>query len=491
MGRSWAIAVGLGLAAVLACTGEGGRRRGAHAEPPPASDPAPAPSPSPSTGKPIADPAGPTNVLIVVLDDVGVEHVAAYGTAHRPPPTPTLDRLAKDGVRFDHAWSQPVCSPTRATILTGRYARRTGIGQIIDTWKDEHDLADAEVTIPEMLDRSKASWDTSAVGKWHLASRRENPALSPGRQGFDWWAGTLGNLRDQFQGGKGDGWGYFQWMKNDNGKMKEVSGYVVTDTTDDAIGRVKVMKEPWFLYVAYNAAHFPMHVPPKGLGAAPVTEASSDLDKYDAVLQALDHEVGRLLDAMSPELRARTTVMVVGDNGTPDFAVRPPLDADRAKGSVYELGVHVPLLVTGPYVGDPGSATDALVHTTDLFATVADIANVDLGSLGRPIDGVSFLPLLQEPGHASIRQTVYTEKFMPNGFGPYDRDTVAIRDARFKLVVDKKRDGTVDERLYDLSSADDERRNLLNGERVAGPAADAHARLKAELDRLQSDLQRR
>lgn len=467
------------LAMVLGC----GRVR-AQPEPAPVPSPAPAPAPAPR-------PTGPTNVLIVVLDDVGVEHVAAYGTEHGAPATPTLSKLAAEGVRFTHAWSNPVCSPTRSTILTGRYARRTGIGQIIDSWKTEHDLADDEITLPEMLARSGAKWDSAAIGKWHLASARSGP-MAPGRQGFRTFAGTLGNLRDKYGGGKEDDWGYDAFMKNDNGKLREVHRYVTTDTADDAIERIGAMREPWLLYLAFNAAHYPMHVPPKGLAQAPgLGPQSPDPDKYDAVLMALDHELGRVLAAMSTELRARTTVIVIGDNGTPDFAIRPPFDPERAKGSVFELGVHVPLLVTGPYVAEPGTTSDALVNGVDLFATVADIARVDTGALGRPIDGVSLLPALADPAADTARKYQYTEKFLPNGPGPYDRLTVAVRDQEYKLVVDRKRDGSVERRLYAIGDDLDEGRNLLAGGRdPAGAAADALARLEAELKRIESSFER-
>jgi arylsulfatase A-like enzyme len=409
------------------------------------------------------------NVMLVVLDDVGAERVAAYGSPYPSPPTPTLSTLAQQGIRFSRAWSNPVCSPTRATLLTGRYARRTGIGRIVDSWKDEPELALSEVTLPELLARAQTPYDSSAVGKWHLGSQRTGP-MHPGRQGFAWWAGPAGNLRDRFDGGKSGEWGYFRWMKNEGGQVREAQGYVTTDTTDDAIARMQTMQEPWFLYVAYNAAHFPMHTPPPGLGLPGVDDRSPEPDRYDSVLVALDAELGRLMQAMSPEVRQHTYVFVVGDNGTPDFAIRPPLDPADAKGSVRELGVHVPLLVTGPDI-EPGSVSRALVHTVDLFATIAELA----GFAPRPVDGISFRTAWTEG--SSPRRFLFTEEFSDNGPGPHDRVTVAIRDEDYKLVVDRKRRGTA-ETLYRM------------GDWVEQPAEDkAAARvLREELARIEGSF---
>jgi arylsulfatase B len=408
------------LLSILACAGP-------FPQPPP-------PDPAPRS---LAAP----NVVLVVLDDVGAERVAAYGSPWPSPPTPALSQLSQEGVRFTRAWSNPVCSPTRATLLTGRYARRTGVGRIVDSWKDEPELALSEVTLPELLAGARTPYHSSAVGKWHLGSMRTGP-MHPGRQGFAWWAGPQGNLRDRFEGGKSEDWGYFRWMKNEGGQVREASGYVTTDTTDDAIARLSAMPEPWFLYVAFNAAHFPLHTPPPGLGLPGVTDASPEPDRYDSVLVALDRELGRLMQAMSPELRQRTYVFVVGDNGTPDFAIRPPLDPSHAKGSVRELGVHVPLLVTGPDIA-PGSTSRALVHTVDVFATIADLAGLAPG----PVDGISFRPAWTEG--TSPRRFVFTEEFSDNGPGPHERVTVAIRNETHKLVVDRRRKGTT-ETLYPM-----------------------------------------
>ncbi|MCA9492948.1 MAG: sulfatase-like hydrolase/transferase, partial [Myxococcales bacterium] len=370
-------------------------------------------------------------MLLVVLDDVGFDKIGAYGHGWPTPATPTLDRLIAEGRFFRHAWSQPMCSPTRATLMTGRLAQRTGVGQIVFSWEEEVGLPDDERTLPEMLRRSPVRWDTSFVGKWHLDGQPD-AAHGPGRQGFAWYRGTLGNLREPIHSGEEQApdLGYAHWIEDDNGELHDQRGWVVERTADDTIARMAAMEEPWLLWSAFHAAHVPFDPVPPGIPGAEVASDAPLADRHEALVRAADHELGRILDAMSPALRARTTVIVVGDNGTPMQAIRPPLPQAQGKGSVYELGVRVPLVVTGPLVDGPGP-TDALVHTVDVFATIAALAGVDPG-LDRTIDGVSLLPVLRDPG-ARVRATVTTDVFVPNHGARADALFDAIRDERFKL----------------------------------------------------------
>lgn len=446
----------------------------------PASDPAPAPAPAAKVHP------TDTNILLVVLDDVGVDKVAAYGLAESAPPTPTLSRLAEEGRVFRRAWVNPMCSPTRAAIMTGRHGRRTGIGMIVDSWKEEPDLAEAEISIPEVLDRSGKSWSTSFVGKWHLSSKLGPGVLkAPARQGFDWYRFVPGNLREPFGGRDDEKRSYARWLEVDNGETKEQEGYILRHQADDAIARMKEMPEPWFLWTAFTGVHVPLAPPPAEYGAR-VPSDPTDADLYDATLRALDHELGRVVGSLSAEQRARTTIIVVGDNGTPDHAIRAPFDPREGKGSLMELGVRVPLIVTGPLVEKAGP-TDALVHGVDIFATIADVAGVDVSSLGTPIDGVSFYDALKRPDAPGPRTFVYTEKFKPNGSGAHDEDFRAVRDARWKLTVTVDA-GAESERFFDLGGREIEGPNLLRDGQLGPVQAEARQRLRAEYDRLMADF---
>jgi arylsulfatase A-like enzyme len=324
-------------------------------------------------------PAAAPNMILLIADDVGVDKIGAYGEHPSPPPTPNIDALAARGVLFRNAYAASVCSPSRAAMLTGRYPRRYGFG--IHTGRhDTYELPLVELTLPEMLGRSALAYDHSAVGKWHLSTPRSpNAERHPLASGFNWYAGSLANLAKQMS--------YFSWEKNINGRLTYTNTYATTDTIDDALARVEAMRRPWFLWVAFNAAHRPYEEPPSSLHTRRDLEGVAD--RFDATVEALDSEIGRLLRSMDPAVLAETTIIFVSDNGTAQAGVTPPWRSSRAKPTLYEAGINVPLIIAGPRVSAPGSECAALVHVVDVFATVAEIAGVDLGQLssedGKPL----------------------------------------------------------------------------------------------------------
>ena len=421
---------------------------------------------------------GPTNVLVILLDDVATERLAVYGLRDDPPVTPTIDRLAAEGVTFDHAWSTPLCSPSRAALLTGRYPSRTGIGGLVDSWRDVFDLDPAEVTIPEMLDHSADEWDSSLVGKWHVASQQGGPPeLDPLDQGFRWAAGSLSNLRDPYGGYFTGDLAYDDWMETRNGDIDRTDEYATLQSGHDAAERIAAMHEPWFLYLPLNSAHEPFHEPPADLYTTPLPPDPTPAQLYDRMIESADTVLGRLLDDIDPEVLARTTIVLAGDNGTPIEVVRAPYEPKASKGSVYELGVDVPLIVTGPHVRHPGAHSEALVHLVDVFATVADIAGVDTTELGVPIDGRSLLPAVRDPS-APVHELLFTETFDPNGFGERTTMQRAIRDERYKFVQHVSIDPPgYSEELYDLEGT------LLEGDNLLDDPA-----LASVVDQLRSEL---
>jgi arylsulfatase B len=430
----------------------------------------------------------PENVLLVLLDDIGVDKVGAYGDP-RAPRTPVLDRLAAEGMLFRSAYASPLCSPTRANVMTGRHARRTGVGNLV-SFREDLPLSPDEIGLGELLAYSPWAWETSAVGKWHLGSMLEGDLLHhPASMGFDWYAGSLENLTVSFSG---EGHHYQLWEKDTNGSLSLSQRYATLETTDDALVRARTMAEPWLLYVAYNASHLPFHWPPADLHTydeePDYEEASSFLRQHAAMTEAVDRELGRLLSGLDPEVRQRTTVIVMADNGSEREVILPSHNVQRHKGTAYEGGVHVPLIVAGPRVAEPGSESRALVHAVDLFATVAEIAGVPLEGEGAPlflgpVDGVSLLPLLADPASLGERPYVISEKFRPNGPGPEGSSTRMIRDRGWKLIREVK-DGEVSDELFRMvPDAWDEGPELLaDGEDAV--EAEEHERLASALERM-------
>ena len=424
-------------------------------------------------------PISASNVILLIADDVGVDKIGAYGEHPRPPPTPNIDALAARGVLFRHAYAPPVCSPSRAAMLTGRYPRRYGLGIHLRR-RDTYELPLAELTLPEVLRRSATPYDHSAVGKWHMSTRSSPHAgRHPIASGFRWYAGSLGNLGARMS--------YFDWEKSNDGRFDRTSTYATTDTIDDALVRIEAMQPPWFLWVAFNAAHKPYEEPPSSLHTR--SDLESVADRYDAMVEALDSEIGRLFRSMDPDVLAATTIIFVSDNGTAHAGVTPPWRSSQAKATLYEAGINVPLVIAGPRVSSPGSECAALVHVVDLFATVADLAGVDLGKLfsrdGKPlrIDGQSLLPYLTHPSAESQRDVIYQDLFGPNGSGPYQFERRMVRDERYKLL-EFVSDGS--QELYDLEGRIDDGPNRIGS--LTDEQRSAYQRLRAALDDFLAEL---
>ena len=356
----------------------------------------------PDYPQPVRAPANSPNVLIVLLDDLGTDKVSAYREHPDAPPTPVIDALADQGMLFRNAYASPVCSPSRAALLTGRHGQRYGLGDTVETG-DAYQVPLDEVFLPERL--GDMGYGSVALGKWHLAHPDSRSYLRhPERAGFDAFAGTMRNFNpDEFD--------YTRWEKVVDGSRSVVTTYATTDTFDDAIEAVRTLPEPWLAYVAPQAPHSPWHVPPDPLNLAGVTAADDDLTKYDAMVRAADAELGRLLAEVD---LATTCVFVLGDNGTPRQATTPPFDPNGAKTKMAEGGIGVPLVVAGPTVA-PGTETGALAHVVDVFATVAELAGADVSDL--ELDGVSLVDTLVDPG-LERRAFVYVERFGDAGLSP-------------------------------------------------------------------------
>lgn len=390
------------------------------------------------------------SVLLIVADDLGVERLSCYGVNAANANTPSLDALAAAGTVIETAWSAPVCSPTRAMLLTGRYPFRTGVGHIFAP-SGSRFLKSSELTLAEA-----APEVASAIfGKWHLADA--NPLFYglPASQGFDHHVGTLTSFPNA-PGPGGDT--YFDWTKITNGQPSQVSAYATTELVDDAVAWIESRDGPWFAAAMFHAPHPPFHKPPQALHTLqlpPGPAADAPGIHHRAMTEAMDTEIGRLLEAVD---LATTLVLFVGDNGTPGASAEGELMANHAKGTLYEGGIHVPMIAAGFGVRG-GLRMGGLVSVVDVFPTV-------LGALGvvpPASDGVDLLRPLRI-GLPSQRGIAFTELYKPNAPGGASFAVEAARSARFKLIRRNLVSGDPSlegEEFYNLVNDPLEERDLL------------------------------
>jgi arylsulfatase A-like enzyme len=403
-----------------------------------------------------ATPAQQHNVLLIIADDMGIDLVNAYGVSPLPAHTPVIDTLAAGGLLFRNAWANPVCSPTRAQILTGRQGFRTGLGKAISYFVEDWELQLDETSLAQVL---APVYRTAAIGKWHLSVASGTGSIHPLLMGFEHHAGTLSVIPGNYIGDD-----YYHYEKSVDGTTQMSYVYATTDTVNDCLAQIQAFNQPWFIWLAFNAPHAPFHKPPPKLHTytlPPTLDNSTVPIHVRAMTEAMDTEIGRLLATMDAGVLANTVIIFVGDNGTDKLAVVPPFDKNKAKGSVYEGGVRVPLIIRGPGVPS-GAECDGLVCATDLFATIADIA-------GQPhptgTDSVSLLPYFSDPGQRSLRPYAYAEFFTPNGIVGKGEWLRAARDLRYKLMwtLDTDVAPAPTLALFDLQADPFETVNLLPG----------------------------
>ena len=399
------------------------------------------------------------NTVLIIADDVGTDYFGFSPDAGDTATAPHLGELARSGIVFSKAWTNPVCSPTRAGIITGRFAFRTGVGAVI-TGATSPQLDTAEMTLPRLLrDKAPVKYATANTGKWHLhAPVPPLQRVYPNLLGYDLYSGN-------FNGAIPD---YYNWNRILNGQLDTISVYATTQTVNDAIAWMDTLDgtRPFFLWLAFNAPHSPFHKPPDslisnpGLPGTPAHISANPVLYYKAAIEAMDTEIGRLVQHIDQlGLRDSTNFIFIGDNGS-EAAVAQISDTNRVKGTLFEYGIHVPFLVSGPAVSDPGRISDALVSTTDIFATVLDMSGFGnwssfIPAAKQPVDSRSLFPILKNDT-TRVRDCVFSEQFQqPSGM----RDGKAIRNEEYKLI----RFDNGNERFYHLSNDPDEQFNLLNG----------------------------
>lgn len=397
------------------------------------------------------------NVILIIADDIGTDYFSFYEDHQDTVFVTNIQSLLSKGIRFQNAMSNPVCSSTRSGILTGRYSFRTGVGNVVGGIGGSGSLDTSEITIPRLLKIYNPNIVKANIGKWHLQQPSPPSNLFfPNVLGYDHFEGPfIGALPS-----------YTNWTKCTNGVSSTVTNYATSENVDDAFNWVKTQNtKPFFLWLAFNAPHTPFHLPPLSLHSfTSLSGTMQDINNnpksyFKAMLQALDSEIGRLFDSLQSINRLDSTdIIFIGDNGNTTRTAQIS-DTTRAKGTIYQYGVHVPFIISGPSVINPGRVSDALINTADIFATVLELFGYsDWQSQipsNKPVDSKSALPIIKNQSN-QIRPWAFTEIFKVT---PDSDDGKAMRNKDYKLInFDNGQ-----QEFYNLSIDPGETNDLLSG----------------------------
>jgi arylsulfatase A len=384
------------------------------------------------------------NIVLILADDLGINDLSCYG--RKDQQTPHLDKLAAQGLRFTAAYcAQPICSPSRAALLTGKHPARLHLTNFLPGRPDapsqkvlqpiiEGQLPLEEITLAEVL--RDAGYATACIGKWHLG----DAGFGPKMQGFDFaFAGQPNTVPDAREGSKGE--------------------YELTIQANHWLESVKDL--PFFLYLAHNSPHIPFNA--RREDVAKHQEGFNP--EYASVIERLDECVGLVMDTIQNlALTERTIFIFASDNGGLHVLEargnNPPTHNTpfrAGKGYVYEGGLRDPLIIRWPGRIKPGIVEDTPVVFTDLMPTLLAAAGIDPARTVGPLDGVNLLPLIK--GEQLAPRALYWH--YPNYSNQGGRPAGAMREGDWKLV-EQYEDGSVE--LFDLASDPGETRNRAASE---------------------------
>lgn len=346
-----------------------------------------------STGMSAAPQSKP-NIVLVVADDLGW---ADIGYNNGQAKTPNIDRVSSEGLRFNRFYAQPICTPTRTALMTGRYPWRSGMASGVILNHLHYGLPLDETTLAQTL--KKAGYFTALIGKWHLG--HETPAYLPTERGFDYHYGlytAIDHFTHIWQGG-------LDWHRNRKPVREE--GYASDLLGDDVVRLIKehhFSEKPLFLYNAMFAVHALNQAPEKY--TAPYAEVQ-DPDRRGllGLCAAMDLQFGRLIEALREAGQLdNTLIFFVSDNGGNLHAAADNTPLRDGKGSYYEGGVRVPAFAYWPGKIAAGKTTDALAYVADLYPTFAALAGAPLPE--KPLDGIDLAPVLFQNATASGRKEI-------------------------------------------------------------------------------------
>jgi len=371
--------------------------------------------------------AGKPNILMILVDDLGYGDLSSYGATDLK--TPHIDRLVSAGMRFDKFYANcPVCSPTRAALLSGRYPDMVGVSGVIRTHITNNwgFLAPQAELLPNLL--KPAGYHTAIVGKWHLGLASPN---TPNERGFDHFHGFLGDMMDDYYNHRRHGNNYMRL----DGKEIDPEGHATDLFTQWSIGYIKQRAKsdsPFFLYLAYNAPHTPIQPPADWFDR--VKKRRPGIDKKRARLVALiehlDDGIGKVIAALKDAGVSDNTLLIfTSDNGGQlnVGANNGPLRA--GKQDMYEGGIRVPMCAVWPGKIRAGTRGERVALTMDLYPTICEAAGA---KISHKIDGRSILPTLLGKSQPDKDRFLFWVRREGGGYG--GRAYYAVRYGDYKLV---------------------------------------------------------
>lgn len=411
---------------------------------------------------------GRPNVVLIITDDVGYGDFSSYGAPDIK--TPNIDRLAHEGVRLTDFYANgATCSPTRAGLVSGRYQQRFALERPLGAGTSRDSATGLPATgrsLPQLLTNN--GYATALVGKWHLGYK---PEVSPNAHGFSYFFGFKSGYIDYYQHTGGDG----EPDLFENEKPVTVTGYMTDLITDRSIRFIEQNRnKPFFIDVAYNAAHWPYQRPDSpsvaidhGRHLTPFDKSTSTRAQYRAILERADQGVGHIMHALdSLGLRRNTIVIFTNDNGGEWLSRNAPLFHN--KGSVWEGGIRVPAIVRWPGHIPAGSISHQVGITMDLTASILAITGTPVPAEAA-LEGLNILPILEKRA-PEIERTLF---WRVSGV----RSQRAVRSGDWKLIFDDQRP-----MLFNVRTDVGERNNQI------GLHPEIAQRLRPLLEKWQQDV---
>lgn len=436
------------------------------------------------------------NILNILVDDVGIEQFARFGRGSNYPSTPTINGWYDGGVRFTKYYVEQLCSPTRASMLTGLHPYGHGIGDLIRGplagFTTTNAVGLRSPTVATMIRRKRPDIRTAAFGKWHLASDYGGGLRGPLNSGFEHFSGNMFNLQTGTES-------YYDWNKNTNGVVQREDEYMPIVMAREASEWIRQRgTEPWVLHLAPYSCHTPLlttGVPPSGTYNV-AWNTATDNGVFKACIESIDYYLARLVSEIPASVWNNTIVIFSTDNGSGGDTVSLETDpitgsaypsavtdpyctkvsdgsahpGTRGKDTPFDTGVHVPLIFYSPggLIASPNRTVSHPVQAADIVPTILDLLGI---TTEETLHGSSIKPYLDNTTSSAIHDLVYSEHFLQNQ-AVRDEDRIESQwmayDGRYTLVYTQPLGYRESWHFYDLDADPHQITNLTPGGSIAG-----------------------